>query len=111
MDNDFQASCAVLAIDRHPYVVGQIKGSVILKLRYETNAVCAPTGVFKNFDPLIRCRQEKLVKIRRLLRQLAKEKTAEGSVQAKPREWRCPKCHQGLLRVQWSLPPVRLTGS
>jgi hypothetical protein len=58
-----------------------------------------------------RCRQEKLVKIRQLLGQPAEEKTAAGSAQAKPREWRCPRCHQGLLRVQWCLPPVRLTGS
>ncbi len=58
-----------------------------------------------------RCRKEKLAVIRQLLGQCSEEKTAEISAQAKPHEWRCPKCHQGLLRVQWHLEPVRLTGS
>ena len=57
-----------------------------------------------------RCRKEKLAQIRERLGQATVEKSAEETQPAKPPDGRCPKCHQGQLRVRMDLAPTRLTG-
>ncbi len=57
-----------------------------------------------------RCRKEKLAKTREVLGQAPETSEVEAPAEAESRDWPCPKCHQGQMRVFMTLAPVTLSG-